>query len=131
LSSTRLTATATAMPTAVPASAGQARGPHQRPATRAKAAHEAAAVEVWPLGNDGPSVAATASNSGRARSTSALIASVSNVFPTIIASRNGTTQRLCVRAISTAATATAAMTTTQVPPRFVISAIASCDQAVA
>src|SRR6187551_63103 len=45
-SNTRLAATATAMPTAKPASAGQARGPHQRPATSAKAAHEAAAVEV-------------------------------------------------------------------------------------
>ena len=39
-SSTRLTATATAMPTATPASAGQARRPHQRPATSAKAAQD-------------------------------------------------------------------------------------------
>src|SRR5437868_4510811 len=73
---TRLRATATAMPTAPPASAGQARRLHQRPATRAKAAQEAAAVEVWPLGKEGPRVAATASISGRARSTICLTASV-------------------------------------------------------
>ena len=44
LESTRLTATATAMPTAVPASACQAGGPHQRLATSANAAGETALV---------------------------------------------------------------------------------------
>src|SRR5262245_37789852 len=72
----RLSATATAIPTAPPASAGHARGPPQRPATNAKAAHEAAAVELWPLGNEGPSVAAIGSIAGRARSTTSLIAQV-------------------------------------------------------
>lgn len=42
--STRLSATATAMPTA---RAGQARRPHQRPATSAKAAHAPTAVERY------------------------------------------------------------------------------------
>ena len=127
--STRLSATATAMPTAAPASAGQARRPHQRPATSAKAAHEAAAVEVWPLGNDGPSVAATGSSSGRARSTSCLTVSVRSLSPRMTATRNGTTQRLRVRAISTIATTTATTTTVTVSPRYVTSVRPSCVQA--
>ena len=55
---TRLHATATATAAAAPAMRARVRGGRRRATTSATAAYSAAAVAEWPLGNDGPSVAA-------------------------------------------------------------------------
>ena len=68
------------------------------------AAKNAADQDECPLGNDGPSVSAIGLSSGRTRSARFLIEVVRIPLPATTRSMNGTTQRLRVRAVSTAAT---------------------------
>ncbi len=90
-SSTRLVATATAIPTAPPARSARVRRPRPRASTSARAAYTQAAVDEWPLGNDGPSAAAAGFRVGRARSTRSLIPLVTSLSPTMATVRNGIT----------------------------------------
>ena len=92
-SSTRLQATATASATAVPASLARVRRLRRRARISAAAAKNAAAVDEWPLGNDGPSVTAAGLSVGRARSTTPLMRLVMRLSPSVTTSRNGTSQR--------------------------------------
>lgn len=96
--------------------AARARGERPMPTTRAIAAKSAAAVDEWPLGNDGSSVAATGSNGGRARSTRCFNPVVMSLAPATTTNRNGTTRRPVPRRQASAATTTTATTANQVSP---------------
>src|SRR5690242_15189710 len=103
---TRLHATATAMATATPAMNARIGGPRRRASTSAAAAYRAAAVAEWPLGKDGPSVAATGLNVGRTRSSACLIVVTMAISPTTTVTRNTGIHLFGTRTYSTIATAT-------------------------
>ncbi len=123
---TRLHATATAMPTAAAARAARVPALRRRPASSASAAKNAAAVDEWPLGNDGPSVAATGSIAGRARSIAALTAFVASESPIVTTARKTGIIRLGTRTHSTAPTTTAITTTPPVVARVETSSSRRC-----
>ena len=87
------------------------RAVRRRPASSASAAKNAAAVDECPLGNDGPSVAATGSIVGRARATISLTVFVTSESPRVTTSRNAGIQRLRTR-IHSATPATTPITRT-------------------
>ena len=72
------------------------------PASSASAAKNAAAVDECPLGKDGPSVAASGSIVGRARSTALFTRFVTSESPSVTTIRNGGMKRLGTRAHSIA-----------------------------
>jgi hypothetical protein len=78
-------------------------------------------VEEWPLGNDGPRVAAAGSSVGRARSTASFTRFVTSESPATTTRRKTGIHRLGTRLSSRAPTATTMTTTHCVEARLVTS----------
>ena len=129
--STRLVATAAAIPAAPAASATFARLGFPMPHNSAIAANVAAAVVACPDGNDDPEKPVSWRMSGRLRSTITLARLEMTTWPPTTTTRNHTTTARRVRRYMTAAVTSAAAIITGVPPRRLTSRRKLVDPLVA